>query len=63
MSDAARHILNQAILREALPADDQWEHYLTGMSDAGASVFLFDHPECSLRVEISGDTIAYEVTR
>lgn len=64
MTDAARHVLNVAILRHAestghrLPLDG-WEHYYTGMSDDGVSAFSFDRaPEDTggwLRVVIDGE--------
>jgi hypothetical protein len=41
MSDAARRVLHRVALDEDLPLDG-WEHYFTGMSDDGASVFHFD---------------------
>jgi len=63
MNDSALHVLNVACLREGLPVDGGWEHYLTVMGDDGASRFLYDHANGShLRVTVTGEGYVVEVT-
>ena len=62
MTDTARHILNQACIANDLPLDG-WEHYYTGISDDGESVFIFDREDVTLKVTRTGEGNVVEITR
>ena len=62
MTDAAQHLLNQVCLANDLPLGC-WEHFYTGVSDEGESVFMFDRPEMTLKVTRTGEGDNVEIVR
>jgi hypothetical protein len=62
MHSAPKHILSNACKRMDLDFSLDWEHFFTGMSDTGESVWMFDCPSLAyvLRVYATSEGWRYE---